>query len=225
MYYDFSKQIQVDDLNTIYITGGGVVNHPFRGISRNSAMGWEEVVWGASLTRSSTFSLQNIDDIDIGTVRQVEIIFPVMNVEDFKILQRILHERYCIVNAFYVDDMQRHTCEMAITGNERKKIYNYGTSILGMRDVKVKFVATNRDNTEIGTNRTITYKANGGVGDDIVYTNEFSTQVEIKGVDTFTKSGKSIARWTSNDDGTGYTYLPSQKITMTSNLVLYAQWE
>ena len=54
---------------------------------------------------------------------------------------------------------------------------------------------------------------------------EFSNQVEIKGVDTFTKSGKSIARWTSNADGTGYTYLPSQKITMASNLVLYAQWE
>ena len=87
MYYDFSKQIKVDDLNTIYITGGGVVNHPFRGISKNSAMGWQEVVWGASLTRSSSFSLQNIDDIDIGTVRQVEITFPIMNVEDFTILQ------------------------------------------------------------------------------------------------------------------------------------------
>lgn len=225
MNYDFSSKVVVDDLNTIYITGGGEIRYPFRGISNNSPLGWQEVVWGASLTRSSSFSLQNIDDIDIGTVRQVEITFPVMNVADFKVLQKILHERYCIVDAFYVDDMQRHTCEMAITNNERKRLYSFGSSILGMRNVKVKFVATNRDDQDIGTTRTITYKPNGGSGSEIVVEHSFGSQVEIKPIDTFSKGSSRIAKWTQNADGTGYAYLPSQKVTMTSNLVLYAKWE
>ena len=148
-----------------------------------------------------------------------------INIEEMSDKGQILTIDQANYFAFYVDDMQRHTCEMAITNNERKRLYSFGSSILGMRDVKVKFVATNRDDQDIGTTRTITYKPNGGSGSDIVVEHSFGSQVEIKPIDTFSKGSSRIAKWTQNADGTGYAYLPSQKVTMTSNLVLYAKWE
>mgnify|MGYP000675868806 CR=1 FL=1 len=44
-------------LDTIYFTAAGYVDYPIKGISRDSALGWEEPVWGGDLTRSTDFVL------------------------------------------------------------------------------------------------------------------------------------------------------------------------
>ncbi|MBR1558412.1 MAG: InlB B-repeat-containing protein [Prevotella sp.] len=65
---------------------------------------------------------------------------------------------------------------------------------------------------------TVTYKANGGTGDDIE-DSEASKVAE----NTFTApSGKAFAGWNTKDDGTGDSYAVGDDVT--ENLTLYAQW-
>ena len=211
------------NLSTIYITGGGFVRRPFKGIGVESSLGWNETVWATSLNRSNTFAFENIDDVDIGQVAQCQIIFPYMNIQDFIDLQKILKERHVMVDYFNVDLGKRVTQEMAITGDERKKVYGRGNTIFGMQNVNVKFVATNRTNEYLDL--TVAYNMNGGTGviDNIERT--YSSQVRLSNGAGLTNGTKHIKEWNTKPDGTGWAYGLNQSITLWESLTLYAIWE
>ena len=216
--------IRENELNAVYITGGGFINKKFTGLSRDS-MGWNEVVWGANLTRSNTFSLENIDDVDIGQVPQCTLVFKYMSIETFIEIQALLKERHLIVNYFDMDLGQRVTHEMAITGNERKKFYSRGNALMGVQDLTIKLVATNRDRELLDC--TVSYDLNGGTTTSdyspTIYSQ--SEQVEIaSGIDVF-KSGYHLKEWNTKADGTGQSYAPNTSITIWNSLLLYAIWE
>jgi hypothetical protein len=221
----YADYVGENSLNIIFITGGGYVNYPFKGISNKSALGWAETLWGASLTRSNDFKLKNIDQIRLGVVRQLEIKFPIINVEHFVILQKMLHERHIIVDAFYVDDMKRHTLEMAITNNERKTIYSLGENLIGMRDVSIKLVATNRSSDDVYEQITIEYDTNGASGSVESQTAEFGEQINLRGYTDMSYAGKQFVEWNTMPNGTGFSYLANQSITATNSMLLYAIWE
>ena len=212
-----------EEIGKVYITGAGYVERPFT-TSRDS-IGWNETVWGATLNRSRKFTLENIDDVEIGQVAQCTIKFNYMKIEDFIVLQELLRERHIKVKYFDIDYNKWVTHDMAITGNERKKIYSYGRSILGMQDLTIKFVATNLDNEYV--DKTITYNANGGSGSSVENTYAFAEQVVLLNEDEsgFSRSGYSIASWNTKADGSGKTYLLGQSITLWNDLTLYAIWE
>lgn len=215
--------IAVQDLGKVFITGAGYVNYPFT-TSRDS-IGWNETVWGGNLNRSKKFTLENIDDVEIGQVPQCTITFKYLKIEEFIILQEILKERHVTVRYFDIDVGDWVTHDMAITKNERKKIYAYGSKVIGMQDLTVKFVGTNLDVEYV--DKTITYDANGGSGSAIV--NDYSMADQVSLLDDeesgFTKSGYHIAEWNTKADGTGYTYGLGQSITLWKDLTLYAIWE
>lgn len=215
--------IFVEDIGKVYITGAGYTNYPFT-TSRDS-IGWNETVWGGQLNRSRKFTLENIDDVEIGQVPQCTIVFKLLKIEDFIILQELLRERHITLKYFDIDYGEWVTHDMAITGNDRKKIYSYGRKIIGMQDVTVKFVGTNLDNDY--TDKTITYNANGGNGSSITKTYSVGDQVTILNEEDseFTKSGYQIAYWNTKADGSGKTYLLDQSITLWKDLTLYAIWE
>ena len=215
--------IIVNDIGKVYITGAGYVEYPFT-TSRDS-IGWNETVWGGQLNRSRKFTLENIDDVEIGQVPQCTIVFKLLKIEDFIILQELLRERHITLKYFDIDYGEWVTHDMAITGNDRKKIYSYGRKIIGMQDVTVKFVGTNLDNEYV--DKTITYKANGGSGSDVEKTYAVADQLETLTEDEseFIRSGYSIAYWNTKPDGTGKTYLLGQSITLWKDLTLYAIWE
>lgn len=217
--------ISIEDyeLNTVYITGGGYTNQAFTGLSRDT-LGYNEVVWGASLTRSNTFALENIDDVDIGVVPQCTLVFKYLDIETFIILQSLLRERHLIVNYFDMDLGQRVTHEMAITGNERKKFYSRGSSLVGVQDFTIKLVGTNRDSEMLDV--TVTYDLNGGTSDsdydEETYTQ--SDQITIASGSDITPPDDSsyLLEWNTSADGTGQHYAPNTSITIWSDLTLYA---
>lgn len=221
----YANFVGENGLNIIFITGGGYVNYPFRGISNKSPLGWAETLWGASLTRSNDFKLKNIDQVRLGIVRQIEITLPIINVDDFVVLQKMLHERHLIVDAFFVDDMKRHTLEMAITNNERKTIYSFGESIIGMRDVMLKMVATNRSSEDVYGEISISYDANGATGSVEDQTAEFGEQITIANYTSLSYTGKHFVEWNTMPNGSGFSYLANQSITATNSMTLYAIWE
>lgn len=215
--------IIVHDLGKVYITGAGYENYPFT-TSRDS-IGYNETVWGGNLNRSKKFTLENIDDVEIGQVPQCTITFKMLNIEDFKVLQEMLAQRRLTVTYFDIDVGAFVTHDMAITKNERKKIYAYGSKVIGVQDLTIKLVGTNLDADY--TSKTITYKANGGSGNDVENTHDLADQVVLLDGEEcgFEKSGYHIAEWNTKADGTGYTYGLNQSITLWKSLTLYAIWE
>ena len=215
--------ILVNDINTVYITGGGYTRKAFTGLGRDS-MGWNETVWGGKLNRSNTFALENIDDVNIGQVPQCTLVFKYMKIEDFIIMQQLLKERHLIVDYFDFDLGQRVTHEMAITGNERKKFYSMRNYINGVSDFTIKLVGTNRDMEYV--NLTITYMPNGATSGSQKSTSRTITeQVTLDNGSDFTKTGYHIKEWNTKADGTGQSYGLNASITLWQNLTLYAIWE
>jgi len=73
-------------------------------------------------------------------------------------------------------------------------------------------------------NQTITFKANGGVGDDTtqVAKSDSSTELELN---TFTKQGYSFAGWSTSASASTPDYTDGQSITwFNTNTNLYAVW-
>ena len=245
---DYQHKIIAEDLDTIYITGGGFIRRAFKGVSRDSAWGWEEPVWGGDLTRSLDFVLTNIEDVAYGLVARCEISYKYMNVQDYIDLCRIAKERVVTVDYFNREKGERVIQEMAFTGNELGKLYAFGTDYIGTQDVKIKLVATNREKADlIKSTKEITYNANGGIITDNGSITSSSPIVNVKWSDntilygktfsytlndvvhncTITKEGSKLAYWATKDKDGNYDryYLPEQHITVWENLTLYAIWE
>ena len=225
-----SKKVVIEDIDTIYITGGGFINKAFKGIGKDSAWAFDEVVWNANLSRSSSFQMTNIDNVGIGKVTNLELRFPLLNMQDFIDLQTLLHERHLIVNFFNVDKGKRETKEMAITSNERKTIYNFGKDVIGMRDVKIKMVATNIKIEEdidnlIGQELTITYI---NVSNNKTHTDKarYGQQYRIKTSNEigFTNEDKKFLWWKNYNDST-LKYLENQSMTIWKSITIYGEWE
>ena len=223
---DYANAEQIEDLDTIYITGGGHIRYPFKGISRDSAMGWEEPVWGGDLTRSTDFVLSNIDDVDFGLVARCEVSYKYMNIQDYKALCQIAKQRTCVVDYYSKDMGKRITQEMSFTKNELGKLYAFGTKDLGRTDISIKLVATNRDKVDLIKSKcTITYNNNGGLGTIGNQEAMWSDNVVLANGNNFSKSGYHLASFNTKANGTGWAYLPNQHITIFDDLTLYAIWE
>lgn len=224
---DYANKINAEDLDTIYITGGGFVRRAFKGVSRDSAWGWEEPVWSGELTRSvGGFNLTNIDDIEFGLVARCEISYKYMNVQDYIDLCKIAKQRHCFANFFNRETGERVTQEMAFTGNELGKLYAFGTDYLGTQDVKIKLVATNNDKVGLIRSKiTITYNNNGGSGEEETQTAIYSDNLTLSDGDNMLKSNAHIKQWNTKADGTGSAYGLGQSITCWKDLTLYAIWE
>lgn len=73
---------------------------------------------------------------------------------------------------------------------------------------------------------TLTLKANGGSGDDIVKTVNYGSTVSLN-EDTFSYPGYVIYKWTKSPDGKGTAYSVEDGYTVTEpkDITLYAQWD
>ena len=69
--------------------------------------------------------------------------------------------------------------------------------------------------------RTVTFKANGGVGSDTTQSTNVDTALISN---TFTRPGYIFAGWNSAADGTGSDIANNANYAFTSNLVLFAKW-
>lgn len=214
-------------LDTIYFTGAGYVDYPIKGISRDSALGWEEPVWGGDLTRSTNFVLTNILDVDYGLVARLEVSYKYLNVQDYIALCKIAKERVCNVTYFnYEKGEWVVNQEFAFTKQEKSKLYAFGTEYLGLLDVSVKLVATNRDKTDlIATDFTITYNANGGSGTVASQSAKWGDNLDIATSSGLSYSGQTFKEWNTMANGKGGHYMPNQHKTMWENMTLYAIWE
>ena len=231
-------------IDAIYISGAGYMNYEFKGITADSALGWEEPVWGGDLTRSKgDFVLTNIDTVAFGLVARCEVNFAFMTYEDYNALCKLTKQRTVKVTFFNREKGEWEVNrEMALTETAIEKVnmlrrINWSgqageTRYMGATGVSIKLVATNRENAGLIKNRyTLTYNANGGTGTITSETVKWSNSVEIsnnKDDDDnpiMTNTGKELLYWSTKADGTGDRYsLENERITMWGNVTLYAIW-
>ena len=217
---------KLSDLNTIYISGAGYVDYPFRNIDRESQLGWDAPVWGSSLKRTLGFTLETVDSAAFGAVARVELNLKYLNNEDYKVLADMSKERVVYVTYFNRETgkwVERQ--EMSFTSQEIEKLYATNTNYIGVFNTKIKLVATNRDKAE----KTYTIKLNsnytGSTEAAVVATANWCEGFELSD-DIFTQSGKSIKYWSTTADTLGgKTYLANSLLTVTDDLELYAIWE
>lgn len=226
---DYQNKIIAEDLDTVYLTGAGFIRRAFKGISRDSAWGWEASVWGGELTRSKgDFVLTNIQTVDFGKVPRCEISYKYMNIQDYMDLMKISKERVVLVDFFNRETGKRETREMAFTENELDKLYSFGSDYLGVMGVKIKLVATNREMAKlIKTKFTVSYHANGGMGAIESQTDTWSEGLTLSDGTGMSNGNLKLAYWaTKNTKGEfDRFYLPGQTITLWEDLRLHAIWE
>lgn len=71
--------------------------------------------------------------------------------------------------------------------------------------------------------KSVTYKANGGTGTDVVISYNYGATVTVAS-NTFTRSNATFSSWNTASNGTGTSYSPGNTFTITSDTILYAQW-
>ena len=70
---------------------------------------------------------------------------------------------------------------------------------------------------------TVKFNANGGTGEMNKITAESGIEIAIT-ENSFTKAGWTFSGWNTKSDGTGAPYNDKTKITLTADVILYAQW-
>ena len=69
----------------------------------------------------------------------------------------------------------------------------------------------------------VTYKPNGGVGEDIVVTEVYNTTITVM-ENPFYRDEYVFDSWNTQDDGQGVEYIPGTTFSLENDIVLYAKW-
>ena len=69
----------------------------------------------------------------------------------------------------------------------------------------------------------VIYTANGGVGEDVVYSYAYNSTVTVM-ENPFDRDEFVFSHWNTAADGSGTTYNPTETFTISEDVTLYAQW-
>lgn len=211
---DYKNAYSDGDLDKIYINGVA-----FKGISRDSALGWEDFVWSQEPTRSKSFAFTNMDDIDVGLVPRCEVNFKYFNINDFMKFREAIKQRYFQVKFFNVDTCEWMEREMYCSKSERQKLHYFNPKLVGVLDFSVNLVATNRE--LVYEPVTITYNANG-YGITVSSPDSIAWSEQYYVAEPPVLSGREFSHWDTKADGTGWQYKAGQAFTAFKDTTLYA---
>ena len=127
-----------NDLGTIKIGG-----EEFKGIGYQGLITVNTKTYVDEPKRANDGSIPNIDDHDTFIVPRCKVNFKFFNISDYQRLCRVVNS----ANQFPVEyfDKQfgeRRTYMMYVEPEEMAKIYNVGTSVIGVLDYEVSFIGT-----------------------------------------------------------------------------------
>ena len=138
MRVDWQGAIENENLGKIFIGG-----EEFTGIGYQGLLTVNTKTYVEEPTRANDGSIPNIDDHDTFIVPRCKVNFKFFNISDYQRLCRVLNS----ANQFpvtYFDKQfgEQRTYMMYVEPEEMAKIYNVGTSVIGVLDYEVSFIGT-----------------------------------------------------------------------------------
>ena len=138
MRVDWAGAIENENLGKIFIGG-----EEFTGIGYQGLMTVNTKTYVEEPTRANDGSIPNIDDHDTFIVPRCKVNFKFFNIRDYQRLCRVLNS----ANQFPVKYFDKQFGEfreyyMYVEPEEMAKIYNVGTSVIGVLDYEVSFIGT-----------------------------------------------------------------------------------
>ena len=166
-----------------------------------------------SITRTLDGTATNISDQEYYTQPSVKVGFKFISAEDFLLLSQILHYKQEMSVSYYDKDFNAivtHECYAHPT--ELKNFFTYGTSIEGVRDLELTFVATLKDRAKY----TVTVKDNTNATILKKYENIlWGRSVLLEQVTADTDTFKYVM-----PNGKELTYKANQRITVFGDMSL-----
>lgn len=216
---DSTKNNYGDTIGTIRING-----IPFKHLSTDSVLGFDTLSWAEEPTRNNLFAFENIDQIDIGLVAQCQINLKYCSIEDFMKLRELAQQRYVYVTFFNVDKGEwEYDREMYCSKSEKQKLFYFKPELIGVLDVSITFVATNREVERDPV--TISFDANGyNITVPNAQTIPYGSVFKLEDAPAIT--GYTFEYWTDARDetshkATGWHYLSGQSFTAWKDKTLY----
>lgn len=153
MRVDWAGAIKNDELAKIWIGG-----EEFTGIGYQGLMTVNTKTYVEEPTRSNDGSIPNIDDHDTFIVPRCKVNFKFFNIRDYQRLCRVVNS----ANQFPVKYFDKQFGEhreymMYVEPEEMAKMFNVGTSVIGLIDYEVSFIGTLNDLEEF----TVKYDVSG----------------------------------------------------------------
>lgn len=218
---DIWHRQNVEQVGRVIING-----EVFYGIGYQGLLTINTKTYQTEPTRSNDGSMENIKDAQTFIVPRCKVNFKYFNINDYvRLCNAIRYDNEFPVTYYDKEYKQYVTNLMYIEPQEAIKIYNCGTSIIGVLDYEVSFIGTLND---IRENQTLTLKANGGTLVDDLETEivvPYMTKITMpKRNEVFTKYGYVLNGWSEQANGNGLNFYNGEKVPLVSNLTLYAQW-
>lgn len=178
-------------------------------------------------SRSTAGTIDNLDSYSTFLTPTVKIKFNAMSIEQYRKVIKLMHEKnehlvkcYDVVydtirtfNAYFAPDDYP---ELFVLDFELISVLNYEIELIGTNTSLDKCSITYHPNDPSGTLTNPVGSPDYNMGQEIIMG---SSAGDIK-----TLSGYTFDRWNTKPDGTGEWYIDNTAYIITSDLVLYAQW-
>lgn len=182
----------------------------------------DTMTWTKEPTRSLDGSMPDINDIDRFPVPRVWLDFGYITIKDYRRLLTAINVAEFNVTYYNLETDSIVTHRMYVHPLDRYKIHNKGASLLGIVGVGITLIGTlNTVDTY-----SITYDGNGALSGAVgTQTGLYGDVLIIHDKGTLVKNGYVLTSWNTAADGTGNKFIIGQKLVLTGNMSLYAQWE
>lgn len=137
MRYDFTRHHVGEELGTVWVNG-----EEFRGIGYNGLLTVNTKTYVSEPTRANDGSMPNINDHETFIVPRCKVNFKYMSLSDYQRLCNAILPNEFVVKYYdkQLGDFVEHY--MYAEPEEMAKIYNVGTSVIGVLDYEVSFIGT-----------------------------------------------------------------------------------
>ena len=181
--------------------------------------------------RSANGVINNLNSYATFLTPRLKFGFKLMPVETYRTLMKLIKEfNEFIVTVYDIVEDTYVTHKMYFYPKDFPQIFQHSLEVLAIRDESFEMVGTNADldeyslvyhsntETDLTSGLSFTYGQEIRIGD---YINEDGSAIDPT---TFTREGYRLNSWNTKADGTGFTYLTDEVVTLTANTSLYAQW-
>jgi len=158
--------------------------------------------------------------------------FKFMPIGAYRVLMKLIKEynEFVVVAYDVVEDVYV-TKKMYFKPKDFPKIYSKSLEVLAAQNESFEMVGTNADEDKLSlvynkniSSETVTSGLEFDYGVEITI-GDYDSEISTQDPKTWSRDGYKMTGWNTMADGSGTRYITNHKVTFTTSMILYAQWE